>query len=85
MILYILMTALTILTLTSAFVILRGPTAHDRLQGFSLLSSKLTALMVLYYLYSDQSFALDMAIIYSMIGFISLTLIARYISGGGEP
>ena len=80
----ILMAALALNTLASAWIIISGPTAHDRLQGYALLSSKLTALIVLYYLVMDQPYILDMAIIYSMLGFISLILIARYISGRGE-
>ena len=80
----ILMAALSVIILASVWVIIRGPTTHDRLLGFALLSSKITAIIVLYHLVTDQPYILDMAIIYSMLGFISLTLIARYISGGGE-
>ena len=77
--------ALTIiigLILISAIRVVRGPTIWDRLLGFNLISSKIIMGIVLYALLIDKSYVLDIALIYSVFGFISIVLIARFIKGG---
>lgn len=77
--------ALTIiigLILISAIRVLKGPTIWDRLLGFNLISSKIIMGIVLYALIIDRSYILDIALIYSVFGFMSIVLIARFIKGG---
>jgi multicomponent Na+:H+ antiporter subunit F len=80
----VILAVLTALTVASAWIILRGPTAWDRLQGLSVFSSKVTLLIVLYALIARQSYILDIALVFSLLGFISLMLIARFIDRRGQ-
>lgn len=73
------MIALALLALTSTYIIIRGPTAWDRLQGLAVLSSKVVIVIVLLSLYFDQSYLADLAIVFSLLGFVSIVLISRYI------
>jgi multicomponent Na+:H+ antiporter subunit F len=64
--------------------ILFGPTVWDRLLGMSLISSKIIVAIVIVAVIIDRSFLMDIAIIYSLLGFISSVLIARFIEKKGE-
>jgi multisubunit Na+/H+ antiporter MnhF subunit len=77
---YIAAGIISVLLTASLFVVVRGPTDWHRLQGLALFSSKTVILIVLLSIISDEAFILDMALIYSLLGFISVLLLARYIS-----
>mgnify|MGYP006290366253 CR=1 FL=1 len=64
--------------------ILFGPTVWDRLLGMSLISSKIIVAIVIMAVILERSFIMDIAIIYSLLGFISSVLIARFIENKGE-
>ena len=64
--------------------ILAGPTVWDRLLGMSLISSKVIVAIAIVAIVLDRSFLMDVAIIYSLLGFISSVLIARFIERKGE-
>lgn len=64
--------------------ILIGPTVWDRLLGMSLISSKIIVAIVVVSVITDRSFLMDIAIIYSLLGFLSSVLIARFIERKGE-
>ena len=64
--------------------ILIGPTVWDRLLGMSLISSKIIVAIVIVSVITDRSFLMDIAIIYSLLGFLSSVLIARFIERKGE-
>ena len=64
--------------------ILIGPTVWDRLLGMSLISSKIIVAIVVAAVITDRSFLMDIAIIYSLLGFLSSVLIARFIERKGE-
>jgi multisubunit Na+/H+ antiporter MnhF subunit len=61
-------------------LIVSGPSDWHRLQGLALFSSKSIILIVLFSLLSDISFILDMAVVYTLLGFIGTMLLARYFS-----
>ncbi|MDD2580278.1 MAG: monovalent cation/H+ antiporter complex subunit F, partial [Eubacteriales bacterium] len=63
--------------------IIRGPGSLDRLQGLAVFSSKITMLIVLFSLRFEQSYLSDIAIIASLLGFIGIVMISRYIRQGG--
>ncbi|MFP4376716.1 MAG: monovalent cation/H+ antiporter complex subunit F [Spirochaetales bacterium] len=63
--------------------ILFGPTVWDRLLGMSLISSKIIVAIVIVAVILERSFLMDIAIIYSLLGFISSVLIARFIEKKG--
>jgi multicomponent Na+:H+ antiporter subunit F len=64
--------------------ILVGPTVWDRLLGMSLISSKIIVAIVVFAVILDRGFLVDIAIIYSLLGFISSVLIARFIERKGD-
>ena len=65
--------------------ILFGPTVWDRLLGMSLISSKIIVAIAIVAVILERSFLMDIAIIYSLLGFISSVLIARFIERKGTP
>lgn len=64
--------------------IVAGPTVWDRLLGMSLISSKIIVAIVVFAVILERSFLMDIAIIYSLLGFISSVLIARFIERKGQ-
>ena len=80
MFLEIILILLSVLAISTTWIIVRGPSSWDRLQGLAVLSSKSIMLIVLLSVFLEQSFLADLAILFSLLGFISLILIARYIS-----
>jgi len=83
MILDLLIILMSLLTLSSIWIIIRGPGSLDRLQGLAVFSSKITMLIVLFSLRFEQSYLSDIAIIASLLGFIGIVMISRYIRQGG--
>jgi multicomponent Na+:H+ antiporter subunit F len=76
--------ALGVLATGGLIRILIGPTVWDRLLGMSLISSKIIVAIVVFAVILDRGFLVDIAIIYSLLGFISSVLIARFIERKGE-
>lgn len=64
--------------------IIKGPSVWDRLLGLNLFSINMIILMVLYALIRDLDYLLDIAIVYALLGFISIVFIARFIQGKGR-
>ncbi|MDD3867631.1 MAG: monovalent cation/H+ antiporter complex subunit F [Eubacteriales bacterium] len=83
MILDLLIILMSLLTLSSIWIIIRGPGSLDRLQGLAVFSSKITMLIVLFSLRFEQSYLSDIAIVASLLGFIGIVMISRYIRQGG--
>lgn len=65
------------------FRMILGPTIWDRLLAFNQLSSKITISIVMLSIITDQSFLLDIAIVYTLLSFISNVLIARFVKEKG--
>lgn len=78
------MFALIFLTVTSAIRILIGPTIWDRILGLNLVTSKLIMLIVLIASFRNQSFLLDIAIVYALLGFVGVTFMSIYIQNKGR-
>jgi multicomponent Na+:H+ antiporter subunit F len=64
--------------------IILGPTIWDRMLGMNLISSKIIMAIVVFALILDKSYLLDIAIAYTLIGFIGMVLIARFIERRGN-
>ena len=75
--------AIVILSIGGVLRIIIGPTVWDRLLGMSLISSKIIVAIVVLAVITDRSFLMDIAIIYSLLGFLSNVLIARFIERKG--
>lgn len=80
----IIFVVLTCLGLASALRIFLGPTIWDKLLGLNLFSSKVIMLIVLYALISNKAYLLDVAIVYVLLGFISIVFIANFIQKKGK-
>ena len=80
----IFMIVIAVLALFTLFRIFLGPTIWDRLLGLNLLSSKIIILIALYSLLMEKSYLLDIAIVYALLGFISIIFIARFVQGKGN-
>lgn len=76
--------ALGLLSVGGLIRIVAGPTVWDRLLGLSLISSKIIVAIVIFAVLLQRSFLMDIAIIYSLLGFISSVLIARFIERKGQ-
>ncbi len=66
-----------------AFIrLLKGPSAPDRAVALDALTTITTALMVLLALYMKRAIFLDVALTYSIIGFIGVLSLAKFFEGG---
>lgn len=59
-------------------------TNYDLLLHLNLISVKLAMLIVLFAIRSHSKDILDIALTYSMIGFLSMTLLSQVLSKGGR-
>lgn len=77
--------ALVCLTLSVAvavYRVLRGPSWGDRITGFDFLGVSLAALIVVLALKTGLTAFLDVALIVSILGFLSTVALARYLLSG---
>jgi len=66
-----------------AFIrLLKGPSTPDRAVALDALTTITTALMVLLALYMKRSIFLDVALTYSVVGFIGVLSLAKFFEGG---
>lgn len=75
--------AIIFLTVMSTIRIIIGPTIWDRLLGLNLVTTKLIMLIVLIASLRNETFLLDIALVYSLLGFIGITFMAIYIQNRG--
>ncbi len=78
------MVALTILLLASLVRIIIGPTIWDRLLGMNLVTTKIVMAIAVLAVLMNRSFLIDVAIVYSLLGFIASILIAQFIEKKGQ-
>ncbi|MGO1368686.1 MAG: monovalent cation/H+ antiporter complex subunit F [Senegalia sp. (in: firmicutes)] len=62
----------------------KGPTLWDRLMCLNLISANVTLLITVYAIYEKNPMLLDIAISYGIIGFLTITLISRFLIRGGR-
>lgn len=75
---------LSVFMLFSILRIILGPTVWDRLLGLNLLSIKITILIVLYALFMDKIYLLDIALAYALLSIIGLFFIGRFVQRKGK-
>ncbi len=75
---------ISFLVMITAIRIIIGPTIWDRLLGYNLVMSKILMLIVLFSVIFEKSYLLDIAITYSLIGFISTLFIAKFVKDRGK-
>jgi len=80
----------TLLIIFIIFIVLEviklliGPTIWDRLLALNLITSLLIIFIVIYASMNKNNFALDLALIYSLLGFIGIIFISIYIEHRGR-
>jgi len=57
----------------------RGPSVWDRLLGLNLVSTKIIIVIIAFASMQDLAYLLDLAIIYTMFGFIGTIFITLYL------
>ena len=80
---------ITLLVLVFAFIasfirMIKGPTLWDRILMLNLMSAKVVLFITVYALYMKNLILLDIAISYGIIGFLTMTLLSKFIMTGGR-
>ncbi|MFU8786424.1 MAG: monovalent cation/H+ antiporter complex subunit F [Candidatus Izemoplasmataceae bacterium] len=60
----------------------KGPTTADRVVAINVISTKVTAIIVLISLYAAQESYVNVALVYAMLGFIATIGVAKYLIEG---
>lgn len=66
------------------YYMLKGGSIWERIIGLNLIVIKIVLLITVYAVMIDSSAVLDISITYSIVGFISLTLLSRFLLRGGR-
>jgi len=61
-----------------------GPTVWDRLLSLNLISAKIILLIAVYSVYMENQMLLDVALSAGIVGFLTITLFAKFILAGGR-
>lgn len=75
---------LALYSLAGLYRVLRGPTIWDRTLGSALFSSKVIIIAILIGMIIDRSFAVDVALIYAVFGFLGTIMLARFVERRGD-
>jgi len=78
MFLEIMIIALLIASIIFSFSILMARDKWKRLTAFSLVSAKIIMIIVLYALFTETTFFLDVAIVYALLNYIGVIVLANY-------
>ena len=71
----------TVFDLGLLFVVIKGPTAADRMCAADALDLVTALALVLYSLYSGRAIYLDIALVVGLLGFVGTVFVARYLEG----
>ena len=76
--------ALVLSSLFHVTKIILGPSIWDRLLAFNLFSLHIVLVILIYAAKTGQYYLIDIALVYALLGFISIIFIARYVKRGGN-
>jgi multicomponent Na+:H+ antiporter subunit F len=62
--------------------LIKGPSTADRIVAMQVMASKVVAIIVLVAFLTAQDSYLDVALVYAMMGFVTVFAVARYIERG---
>lgn len=82
--LLITMMMLVVAIILSFIRMLIGPKLWDRILMLNLISAKVVLIIAIYAIYMDSLTLLDIAISYGIIGFLTMTLLSKFIMTGGR-
>jgi len=73
---------LVVLVMLMLIRVYKGPTVYDRLNGLGVIGTDaILVLVILGFLSRREDMYVDIAISYSILGFIGLVVIAKYLEG----
>ncbi len=61
---------------------IRGPSATDRVISINVIASKTVAIIALISFAAEETFFLDVAVVYALMGFIVTIGVAKYLEYG---
>lgn len=82
MVLTIALICVLLAILLTLFRVLRGPSWGDRIAAADFLSTSMAVLIVLIAIKTSRVALLDVALLVSILGFLSSAALARYLLGG---
>jgi multicomponent Na+:H+ antiporter subunit F len=68
---------LTVLMILSLWRAIKGPRVADRIMGINLLTTVVVVAIALLAVLLKQSFLIDVSLLYGMIGFLAVIVLAR--------
>lgn len=80
----LIMYLLFLLSLFSLLRVLIGSSIWDKILAFNLFSSKFILIILIYALVTDLSYLIDVAMVYALLGFVSIVFITRFIQRKGK-
>ena len=76
---------LLIVSIVFSFTIIKARNKWKRLVSYSLLSVKIILIIVLYALLREMTFFLDIAIVYSLLSYVGIIVLANYLLEWRQP
>jgi len=76
---------LLIASIIFSFSILKARNKWKRLLSYSLVSAKIIMIIVLYALHTGTTFFLDVAIVYALLSYIGVIVLANYMLEWRKP
>jgi multicomponent Na+:H+ antiporter subunit F len=71
-----------LLALVAGYRVVSGPTTPDRVVALDTIGTNVVAIAVLYAIGQDRGLFVDVALVLTIIGFISTIAVARYVTEG---
>ncbi|MEA1873847.1 MAG: monovalent cation/H+ antiporter complex subunit F [Bacteroidota bacterium] len=68
--------------LFSLYRFIKGPSVSDRVVSFDIITISSLALIALIGLISGRAIYIDVALVYGLLGFIGIIVVARYLERG---
>lgn len=80
----IIMGLLLFLALMSLLRVLIGKNIWDKILGFNLFSAKFILIILIYASVTELNYLIDVAMVYALLGFVSIVFITRFIQRKGK-
>ncbi len=78
----IVLVIITLALILDFYRFLKGPLASDRVMAADTMTVSSAAMLVFLGLLFDRYIYLDIALIYAVLGFVGVIVVARYLEGG---
>jgi multicomponent Na+:H+ antiporter subunit F len=75
---------LVVAMILSFIRLIYSKTLWDKILMLNLISAKVVLFIALFAVYTDRLILLDIAISYGIIGFLTMTLLSKFIMAGGR-